>query len=222
MTEYISQNKFAIMCGVSRQAVHKAIKEGRVVKTSRGIDPDNPSNQYFCSKAGVRKTLRKRPTKKGAVTTVKVPVIMGAPPETPEDTLVIEGGPRPKAPKGAQVADFDVYQKAYEETRLKKIQADMAVLKYAKDVGAVVDIETLKQKMGAFTGFLFSRLVYLPEGISADLWMTARSNPDPERKIREMLSGHIEEVIQEAKVAALAVLPAQTDVRYVMLGLDDE
>ena len=224
MTEYVTQSAFARQCGVTRQALSKAIKEGRVIKTARGIDPDNPSNQYYKSKAGYRKVSRKRPKKKEKSPPVKVPVRVNAPPEKPEDLFeVAEGGPRPKdkIPPG-QPGAFDMFQKAYEETRLKKIQADMAVLKYAEQVGAVVDVETLKQKMNAFSGALFSQLVYLPENIADDLWMSARGHEDPERKIREMLSARIENIIENAKAAAAGVLPPEKGIKYVMLGLEDE
>lgn len=218
MAKYISQSAFAKQCGVSRQAIGKAAAEGRVVLVNKRVDPDNPSNQYFRAKAEDRKALRTRPKK-----SKKAKVVTNAPPETPadieEEVEVAEGGPRPKS-GGKQT--FDTFQKVYEETRLKKIQADTAVLKYAENIGAVVDTETLNRKLGAFANFLFTRLVYLPENIAADLWMTARADDDPERKIREILSDQIEELIKEAKKAAAEVLPPDHGIKYIMLGLEEE
>lgn len=224
MAEYITQSAFARECGVSRQALSKAIREGRVLKTSRGIDPANPANQYYKSEAGVRKALRevpKKTTKKRKKAAPKKVRVKVAPPEKPEEIIYDEGGPRPKGKKGSR-EDFDLFQKTYENTRLAKIKADMAVIDYAEKIGAVVDIETLKQKMNAFSSFLFTQLVYLPENIAVDLWMSARADEDPERKIRQILSKSIHKLIEEAKAAAAAVLPPDHGVKYVMLGLEEE
>jgi len=223
MAGYISQSEFARQCGVTRQAISKALKGGFAAKTVRGIDPEHPTNQYFKAKALTRKALLevpKEPNKKGKkVPPKKVPVRV-SPPEKPEQKVYSEGGPRPKAQ--AEEATFDLFQKAYEDTRLKKIKADIAVIDYAEKIGAVVDIETLKQKMNAFSSFLFTHLVYLPENIAVDLWMSARAADDPERKIREMLSKSIDTLIKEAKVAAAEVLPPNHGVKYVMLGLEED
>lgn len=221
---YISQSAFARLCGISRQGVSKAVDEGRVIKVSKGIDPDNPSNKYFLEKAKVRKLKRKKgrnPAGKRPPSPVApVPVKVGALPETPEDIVLSEGGPKKKG-AGNQSAYFDLFQKAYEETRLVKIKADTAVLKYAKDAGAVVDIETLKRKVGAFANFLVTHLIYMPEDVSALLWMSARSDEDPERKIREILAKRIEVIIQEAKKAAAGVMPPDRGVKYIMLDMED-
>lgn len=47
MPEYISQNAFAKRVGVSKQAISLAVKEGRVVRTARGIDPSHPTNNHY-------------------------------------------------------------------------------------------------------------------------------------------------------------------------------
>jgi hypothetical protein len=47
MKKYLTQKAFAELVGVSSAAIFKAIRDGRVVKTSRGIDPDHPTNKYY-------------------------------------------------------------------------------------------------------------------------------------------------------------------------------
>jgi len=59
MTEYLSQSQFAQLVGVSRQAVSNAIQDGRIIKTSHGIDPQNPENVYFARTAPEHSVRRK-------------------------------------------------------------------------------------------------------------------------------------------------------------------
>jgi hypothetical protein len=219
MTEYVTQYKFAKLCEISRQAISKAVKEGRIVLTTRGIDVDNPSNQYFREKARINKiqteaAKAQKPVKKKK--RVKKTAVKKEPPK------IAEAKEKLPSQKSIDYATFDLTQKAYEETRLKKIQADTAVLKYAKEAEAVIDIETLKQKIGAFSNFLLTHLIYMPEDISDHLWMKARGAEDPEREIRKLLSERVEQIIQEAKTAASEVLPPETGIKYVMVGMDDE
>ena len=47
---YITQSNYARSLGITPQAISKAIAEGRVIQTRLGIDPDNPSNQYFAQR----------------------------------------------------------------------------------------------------------------------------------------------------------------------------
>lgn len=47
MPEYFSQSAYAKRVGVSRQAVSTAVKEGRLYKAARGIDPTHPTNKHY-------------------------------------------------------------------------------------------------------------------------------------------------------------------------------
>lgn len=47
MAHYISQNAYAKRLGVSPAAISYAVKEGRVNRTARGIDPDHPTNKHY-------------------------------------------------------------------------------------------------------------------------------------------------------------------------------
>jgi hypothetical protein len=96
------------------------------------------------------------------------------------------------------------------------------VLDYANRVEAVVDIGTLKQKMGVFTDFLLTELIYMPEDIADLLWMSARDSDDPEREIRHMLSDRIEKIVKKAKEAAAKIGPPPGGVKYIMLDMEDD
>jgi hypothetical protein len=47
MPEYFSQSAYARRLGLSRAAISKAVNQGRIYKTSQGIDPANPTNSYY-------------------------------------------------------------------------------------------------------------------------------------------------------------------------------
>ena len=47
MVEYLSNNKYAKSLGVSQPAITLAIKENRVIRTTRGVDPTHPSNVHY-------------------------------------------------------------------------------------------------------------------------------------------------------------------------------
>lgn len=52
MKKYLSQKAFGEMVGVSHAAIFKAIKDGRVVRTERGVDPEHPTNKYYAEQSG--------------------------------------------------------------------------------------------------------------------------------------------------------------------------
>lgn len=47
MNRYLSQKAFAKLVGVSPAAINKALRDGRIVRTERGIDPAHPTNMYY-------------------------------------------------------------------------------------------------------------------------------------------------------------------------------
>jgi hypothetical protein len=72
MAEYLSNIKFAELVGVTRAAVGKAIKEGRIIKTKMGVNPEHPTNIYYAecvpkNKAILTKGSGKKKAKKNAI-----------------------------------------------------------------------------------------------------------------------------------------------------------
>ncbi len=55
MPEYFSQSAYAKRLGVSRQAVSIAVKEGRIYKAARGIDPTHPTNKHYESLLDIKR-----------------------------------------------------------------------------------------------------------------------------------------------------------------------
>ena len=73
MQKYLSIRAFAKLVGVSHQAVMQAIKEGRVSKTTKGIDPTHPTNMHYQhSQDGRRKQLVQARTTKAIVIKKKI------------------------------------------------------------------------------------------------------------------------------------------------------
>jgi hypothetical protein len=214
------------MCNVSRQAVSKALKQGFIVATDKGIDPAHPTNQNFMKGAIVRKEMRaiqaSKPKEPKAKKPRKTRQKLRPVPDGAEDIMYMEGGPLPKNTSSAfeDIAGIR-YQKEFQATRLNAIKADAALLKYAQDIDAVVDITTLNQKIGQFSNFLQSRLISFPEENSAFLWMSAEADDDPERRIREILTEKIADIISAAKDAALEVAPPQEGVKYIVVNMED-
>jgi transcriptional regulator with XRE-family HTH domain len=62
MAEYLSQAKFAEVCGITRQAVSKAVKGERVHLTKGRVDTGHPTNVYFLE------SIRNRPPPRSLVT----------------------------------------------------------------------------------------------------------------------------------------------------------
>jgi hypothetical protein len=244
MSYFVNLSQFAKICEVSRQTIATNVKRGLIERTKRGIDLDSETNQYYRAQALLKKrnilTRKKVSSKK-----------RGRPPKTEKqknqekkekekkkknlDRLEkIKKENQKEVEKYREYAD-DVAaesinsvvvdaetQRKYEDTRLKKIKADREVLKYAAEIGAMIDIETLKQKIGAFKNFLLTELIYMPEDISDLLWMSARDSEDPERTIREMLSQRIEKIIEEAKKSSAQIVSLNKAAQYVMLDLDEQ
>lgn len=57
--EYLTNNAFAVRLGISRAAVGVAVKDGRIIKTSKGINPNDPSNLYYAQNALKNKAIQK-------------------------------------------------------------------------------------------------------------------------------------------------------------------
>lgn len=220
MSEFISQSKFAKLHGITKQAVSQAIKSGRLVRAEKGIDPEHPTNRYFIEKQELKKNPKKPSTEmarlildsksghRSQVDTVKhlaaeVKQLKEQPPEPREKRWTAE-------------------EKDRQATRLTTIKADRELLKYAREVEILVDNETLRRKMGRFMDFLLTSLVDFPGENSDILWMRAADADDPAREIREFLEGRLGDVIKKAKLAAAELEPPDSDVKYVMLQVDEE
>lgn len=83
MPEYFSNIKYANLVGISRVAIGKAVNQGRIIKTPKGIDPNNPINKYYVQVALEKQALgRPKPPKKVVKKKKKrVAVVNGGKPE---------------------------------------------------------------------------------------------------------------------------------------------
>ena len=87
-------------------------------------------------------------------------------------------------------------------------------------MGAIVDLQTLQTKFGAFRDLLLNELLTLPDSVAEVLWQKAKESEDPVLSISQTLQDHLTHIIQRAKEAAISIIPSEVSIRYVLE--DDE
>ena len=199
----VTQSALGTLCGVSKVAIHKAIKAGRcpVIKVDGKIKIDlhDPTVQKFMKEV----EANKQPTPKVAYTpkVPTVPNVISVPVDLPADD------------------QFAVkMRKAVASADLEEVKAKIKSEEYFEKVGAVVDRETLRIKMGKFTDVLVTSLLYYPEEIADSLWVRAKAAGDSAPKvIREVLADRLETIIENAKAAAREIVSEEKDRRYIVI-----
>jgi len=204
----VSKAKVAQLCGVSKQAIGKAVKSGRcpTVQPEKGlpkIDLEDPI---------VRAFMRQAEQNKRGYELANV----SKPKEEKQDPRIAR----------APVAE-DAFLAEHDELKIRKLSADADLqetkakiksTEYFERVGAIVDIESLRRKMGRFTDVLITDLLYLPEEIADQLWLRAKAAGEGAPKvIREVLADRIEVIVESAKRAARDIVPPEADRRYSVI-----
>lgn len=192
--------------GVTREAIHYAIKRGNIKETADGlIDTHDPHNKAFFSNEAVRRSTRhSKMTKQGLSASTINPN-----PQTPDETPTYEE------------YENQLDQKSQAEVKWKRIQTRLKTLEYAKKVGAVVDRETVEHLFGNFNNVIRNSLATLPKTIAPILWSIATSHDEPVVAIEEELERQLAFVISEAKDVATRDMPPRGGARYVFLEIDE-
>ena len=112
-------------------------------------------------------------------------------------------------------------RKAVADAALQEMKLRLSSADYFQKLGAVVDIESLRRKMGKFEDVLITHLIYMPEEIADQLWIAAKSSDDPPKLIREYLADKIGVVVREAKLAVRDIVPEVDSVRKYVI-IDDK
>jgi hypothetical protein len=220
MSKYLNAYQYSLFIGVSNPAVYGAIRDGRVIRTKLGIDPENPVNKYFAQCAKEMRNKQKGIVEDKDYKIEKKPATKRKPATKGEKKTPKSAQKQEDESPGADVVYYNPKQKAYEDTRLQKAKADKAVLEFAEKLGAVVDIETLEQRMGRFADFLVSQLLYMSEDVADIIYMRSKNAENPELVITEILQKRIAGIIEKAKIASARVVPRQNGAKYVILDLD--
>lgn len=227
--------------GMSQPSMSRAVKVGRcptiMVEGERRVDRDDPRVQRFIDEAhdnvvrahgnprarieverrlgATDQTFRVR----GRVGPRKAD---GSPPDPPRRP------PRADSDSSSDLSPSDMYDEL-AEAKLRKAKADAELAEaklrttteeYLERLGAVVDLETLRRKIGHFRDSLTNSLLYLPEDISEMLWLQARAADDGAAVIREELTRRIASIIREAKKAADDIARPHNGRRYAVIDDD--
>jgi hypothetical protein len=247
MSVNINQSKFSKLLGISRAAVTKAVNQGRIHKTAKGIDPDHPINVLYAASLDARDAGVKPPDfnpleespKAKAKDTDKPPKVQAKEKKKTKKTKQTKSSYKPvevephnydepteenqvDAVALRQAIKEDVSQKVAEEIRLKRITADLKTFEYMQKLDAVVDVDTMIEAFSAFYDFLMNGLIYMPEESADMIWMRAKDSDNPEKAITDELKDRIESIVKRAKEAAEKVFPEKGKKRrYVSIEEDE-
>ena len=212
----------------SKSAISMAIKRGKLVVNSDGkIDMNDPVNRLYFTKprepsaataradvkrkeeAAERRKKRQDPDRPIEVEISKAGVTIAE-----QNPFVF----------GDNGQEFDPAQKIYEDTRLKKIQADLKNLELAERVSVTIDIESLQRKFGRFRHFMINDLIQLPESV-ADMIVkrvlaAVASGDDPRIAVVEELKDSVADIVKTAKAASRDVMPPPAGVKYTFVEID--
>lgn len=208
---YKTASEVAHMIGCSRQSVSWDIKKNKVPSDPlSGLDVNHPLViEYIRRKKLSVDTARTRATTGNTQQVVK------------EEREKYGTDMAQSVSDSGTLQDWTPEQKAYEETRLKKAQADAAILKYAEQLGAVIDIDSLNRIMSKFMDFLLTELIYLPGNVSDVCWLRAKTSEVPEKAIEEVLTDKIKAIVERGKALTSELVPSPNGLNYVILDPRD-
>jgi hypothetical protein len=172
--KFVGPSAFARLCHVSRQAIHKAIGAGEVVKTPKGIDPKNATNKAYMVRALARATQHPEKSQKGKIRaggakkkaggnpgSKKARKKEGAkkPEHSPRETkasradtlrVVLEAAGVGEEEGGIDAMIETIAQKSYWDTLKVKEDVLKRQLDRAREVAAVADMRIIESEIGAF------------------------------------------------------------------------
>jgi phage terminase Nu1 subunit (DNA packaging protein) len=205
------------MVGLTRQAISWAVRKDKIpCEQARGIDVNHPAVIEFmrrqklehdAQRAGhvpsghERKSIKEEREKYGGTSGTQ------SAQDAPSSTNWLE--------------EWTPAQKNFEETRLKKAQADAAILKYAEQLGAVVDIDSLNRIISKFMDFLLTELIYLPGNVSDVCWLKAKTSEVPEKAIEEVIADKIRDIVERGKKLTAELIPPPDGLNYVIMDPKD-
>ena len=204
----LSGAQIARLCGISPPKVTRDKRKevgGLKVNTEGTFFIDEPVNYNYLASYGVD------------IEQLKFAAVDGRLMEAFDDM----GRPCPVVTDSSK-QEFDPQEKVIQDTRLKRISADLKSLEYAKRMGVLVDIETLNVIFGRFYDCIMNDFLTLPESVADLLKMIAVSSDNPEKEIARELKDRIRVILDNAKEAASDMLPNEKTVRYVLTQPDGD
>lgn len=168
MRPYLSQAKFAKLCGITKQAVSLAVKEERVHLTAGRVDPRHPTNHHYRNQILARK----------GVTPINAPEKL--PPAGPKDRRRIvsktdtTGSSAGLTRKQLDIEGLDpegedkIYGHQIDAAK-KLAQAQSYQIKNNRERGVLIDRELVKQFLGKLYSIESSELGTLGEKLGPAL-----------------------------------------------------
>lgn len=218
MERYLSQNKFAQSLGLSKQAISLAVKDGRVNRTVRGIDPNHPTNKYFAEqvlsrtephnprgKANKKKKTKRKPAQKTTQNTgfthQNTPPVVHYPPSPPVAPTSAPAAP-PVAPSGEQgefyllpptnKAEAD-FHKALAAT--KKINMEIAA-----KMREMVHRDEVASAFGTLNSAIMDFFLPLGERLAPSVaGLAGSSDPEQVKEVQHAIEAEITRGLEEVK-----------------------
>lgn len=200
---FLSAAAFAEILGVSKAAISKALKAGRLV--AHGINPDLPKNKAFAEKARTNAGNKKEVKFAKAVGKAKARAEQEQPAEEKSGTNELSD--YEEAAVRAHTAEKD--EKAiYQTFKTKKLQ-----LEIAQQMKEVIPRSFVEKFFGRITGVLHTHFLYLGERTSAHIaGICEITEPAKKLEIQQAIDKEITGGLQEVKSQALAFAQAISDL----------
>lgn len=218
----VSQSEFARRAGVSRQAVHEAIKNESLVSAGKKIDTEHPINAAYLVKSAVGTTKHGPKGKSGTKTAAA-----GSPKDAGKerktggraDPEAAAESKRKKIRAALEAAGMGddgeesgglgsvtedmiqvVMQKSYWDTLKVKEDVLKRQLERAREVGSVIDQRILESEIGAFGQALVANFVDAPQKQAIQICQMLGVE-GKEREVTEFLEKDNERRLEEAERA---------------------
>jgi hypothetical protein len=173
----LNRDEYAKKCGVSKMAISKAARAGKVVEDDKGhVDITNPVNRaYMLADHTVMKRAR-------------------------------AAGKKPTTRADDSKRKAKLYEaKTVEQTRQYKANADWAIQRRAKDLGLLVECVKVEQMMAAFGAELKLRILGLPRQVSGELFDLAQTKGSTPMAIEGLLLKLLTDALVHCKEKAREV-----------------
>lgn len=198
MPEYFSQSAYAARLGVSRQAVSIAVKEGRLYKAARGIDPTHPTNKHYEQLLDIKRG-RIDPSNEMVPSDAGAPVVgatvggshknaTGSPPSGEKGQTTVHYAPAPRgAPPGAAPPPpspghtIDLVRQGKElDNRIKAVTLARKKIEYFEEIGKSVPSTMVARALAHIGAAIQTQFMMFDERCAETLWSNVKAGQSKE------------------------------------------
>jgi hypothetical protein len=198
MPEYFSQSAYATRLGVSRQAVSMAVKEGRIYKAARGIDPTHPTNKHYEQLLDIKRG-RLDPSSEIVQSDAGAPVVgapvgephkhtTGSAPSSAKGQTTVHYAPAPRgAPPGAAPPPsspghtIDLVRQGKElDNKIKAVKLSREKIDYFEQIRKSVPSTFVARAFAQIGAAIQTQFLQFDERVGEMLWSIAKSGTKEE------------------------------------------